>query len=78
MVKGMYSNQMIVTDIHFEIAEKLREALAPAIANLYVNPDDVDAESWEVNLIDDAFDTIYDLAMDVESNYDQKYNGRED
>mgnify|MGYP001160766624 FL=1 len=78
MVKGMYSNQTIVTDIHFEIAEKLREALAPAIANLYVNPDDVDAESWAVNLIDDAFDTIYDLAMDVESNYDQKYNGRED
>ena len=78
MVKGMYSNQTIVTDIHFEIAEKLRAALAPAIAELYVNPDDVDAESWAVNLIDDAFDTIYDLAMDVESNYDQKYNGRED
>ena len=29
MVKGMYSNKTIVTDIHFEIAEKLREALAP-------------------------------------------------
>ena len=74
----MYSNQTIVTDIHFEIAEKLREALSPAIANLYVNPDDVDATSCAVNIIDDAFDTIYDLAMDVESNYDQKYNGQED
>ena len=78
MVKGMYSNQTIVTDIHFEIAEKLREALAPAIANLYVNPDDVDATSWAVNIIDDAFDTIYDLAMDLESNYDHKYNGQEE
>ena len=46
MVKGMYSNQTIVTDIHFEIAEKLRAALAPAIAELYVNPDDGDADSY--------------------------------
>ena len=78
MVKGMYSNQTIVTDIHFEIAEKLREALAPAIRDLYVNPDDGDATGWADNIIDDAFDTIYDLAMDLESNYDHKYNGQED
>ena len=78
MVKGRYSNKTIVTDVHFDIAEKLRAALAPAIRDLYVNPDDGDAESWAVYILDDAFDTIYDLAMDVESNYDQKYNGRED
>ena len=82
MVKGMYSNQTIVTDTHFEIAEKLREALTKAINDLYGGlpsvQDEEESYGYAESIIDDAFDTVHDLAMDVESHRDTKYNGRED
>ena len=82
MVKGMYSNQTIVTDTHFEIGERLREALTKAINDLYGGlpsvQDQQESYGYAQSIIDDAFVTVHDLAMDVESYRDHKYNGRED
>ena len=40
--------------------------------------DEEESYGYAESIIDDAFDTVHDLAMDVESHRDTKYNGRED
>ena len=70
----LYPRQRHVSDTHLDIAEKLRADLAKVIGKLYPDPAYPDTcLVYAEEIIDQAFDAIHDLSMDIDASTEEDY-----